>query len=210
MTKPRKCSMCGDMVTPHMCTTPPQSDDPSPSKGLEKLQAGKEGGTTKTPPTKIEYYLPKDQQRRVLAVNTGKEDSTNTSGDGDKLYYFDFNKNGHATLYLVDRKTLELQEAVDRTVRFYKQLARQQVENVLDRVEAEVIGEDTMLTKEEADGKCEDLSTNINAYMKEAKNSLRAKQREALASLTDNTKDNQTARRRAAGGTAAPGTVSKT
>lgn len=45
----------------------------------------------------------------------------------------------------------------------------------------DVIGEDTKFTKEEADGKCEDLSTNINAYMKEAKNSLRNQQRHRAA-----------------------------
>lgn len=47
----------------------------------------------------------------------------------------------------------------------------------------EIIGSDSVYTKEEADGKCEDMSTNINSYMKDAKNGLRNEQRARKAHL---------------------------
>lgn len=45
------------------------------------------------------------------------------------------------------------------------------------------IGEDDVLTKDEADGKCEDIGININAYIKEARNSLRAELRKSIAKI---------------------------
>jgi len=44
----------------------------------------------------------------------------------------------------------------------------------------EAIGEDNILTRQEADGKCEDLGTNINAYVKGGKNQLRHQIRQKL------------------------------
>jgi hypothetical protein len=47
----------------------------------------------------------------------------------------------------------------------------------------EIIGEDVVLSREEQDGKCEDMRININAYMKEGNNSLMAFQRTKLSTL---------------------------
>ncbi len=47
----------------------------------------------------------------------------------------------------------------------------------------ELIGEDDVLTKDEADGKCEDIGVNINAYIKEGKNSLRNGLRQKVEAL---------------------------
>lgn len=54
MTKPRTCSMCGEMVTPHICTTPPKSDNPSPSEGLKRFAADNQ-------------LHPTDELKRVLS-----------------------------------------------------------------------------------------------------------------------------------------------
>ena len=56
---------------------------------------------------------------------------------------------------------------------------------VLDAVERDVIGADDVLTAQESDGKCEDMSVNVTAYMKEAKNSLRGRQRAAIQKIRE-------------------------
>jgi len=45
----------------------------------------------------------------------------------------------------------------------------------------ELVGEDSKYTAQEADGKCEDMSININSYMKDAANSVRAELRAKIA-----------------------------
>ncbi len=58
------------------------------------------------------------------------------------------------------------------------------VQKVLGEVEA-VIGEDDILTVQEADSKCEDIRVNTNASIKESRNGLRFKLRAALATIKE-------------------------
>jgi hypothetical protein len=78
------------------------------------------------------------------------------------------------------KKFEKLMADIDKHIRHYQKSAA-----LLDRVEREVIGEDDVLTKDEADGKCEDIGTNVNAYIKEAKNGLRARQRQKLSQIKE-------------------------